>query len=458
MIYSDLVNILKDNDRIISSENINRDYFSDGLKRIHGEADVLVFPVNTEEVSNILKYAYKNNIKVTPRGAGTGLVGGTVPTERGIILDLSKMNKIINLDKSNFTVEVQSGVVLNELQQYVENEGLFYPPDPGEKTATIGGNISTNAGGMRAVKYGVTRDYVRKLEVVLANGTILNLGGDTIKNSSGLDLKDLFIGSEGTLGVITKAVLKIIPKPKKSISAIIAFDSLDLGIKSVNKIINENINATAIEFIEKKVIENTERYLNLKFPCSSGSSYLLLTFDGETDSEIELNYNRAKEVSVKNGAVDFILLKDKEDINNTWQIRGALVKAVEAVSEEEPVDIVVPIDKIAEFIDFTKILEEKYKIQIVSFGHAGDGNIHLCVVRNGMEESLWREKSHNLLKELYCKCHKLNGLTSGEHGIGISKKEYFLRNTNNKNIEYMREIKKVFDDKFILNNNKVYIQ
>ncbi|MBM6838463.1 FAD-binding oxidoreductase, partial [Clostridium saudiense] len=231
MIYSDLVNILKDNDRIISSENINRDYFSDGLKRIHGEADVLVFPVNTEEVSNILKYAYKNNIKVTPRGAGTGLVGGTVPTEREIILDLSKMNKIINLDKSNFTVEVQSGVVLNELQQYVENEGLFYPPDPGEKTATIGGNISTNAGGMRAVKYGVTRDYVRKLEVVLANGTILNLGGDTIKNSSGLDLKDLFIGSEGTLGVITKAVLKIIPKPKKSISAIIAFDSLDLGIK-----------------------------------------------------------------------------------------------------------------------------------------------------------------------------------------------------------------------------------
>ncbi len=458
MIYNDLVNILKDTDRIISTENINRDYFTDGLKRIYGEADVLVFPVNTEEVSCVLKYAYKSNIKVTPRGSGTGLVGGTVPTERGIILDLSKMNKIINLDKSTFTVEVESGVVLNQLQQYVENEGLFYPPDPGEKTATIGGNISTNAGGMRAVKYGVTRDYVRKLEVVLANGTILNLGGDTIKNSSGLDLKDLFIGSEGTLGVITKAFLKVIPKPKKSISAIIAFDALELGIESVNRIINENINATAIEFMEKKVIENTERYLNLKLPCSSGNSYLLLTFDGETDSEIELNSNKAKEVSAKSGAVDFILLKDKEEINNTWQIRGALVKAVEAISEEEPVDIVVPIDKIVEFIDFTKILEEKYKIQVISFGHAGDGNIHLCVVRNGIEESLWREKSHKLLKELYCKCYELNGVTSGEHGIGISKKEYFLRNTNNKNIEYMREIKKVFDDKFILNNNKVYIQ
>ena len=163
-------------------------------------------------------------------------------------------------------------------------------------------------------------------------------------------------------------------------------------------------------------------------------------------------------MSAKSGAVDFILLKDKEEINNTWQIRGALVKAVEVISEEEPVDIVVPIDKIVEFIDFTKILEEKYKIQVVSFGHAGDGNIHLCVVRNGIEESLWREKSHKLLKELYCKCYELNGVTSGEHGIGISKKEYFLRNTNNKNIEYMREIKKVFDDKFILNNNKVYIQ
>ena len=458
MIYNGLVNILKDKERIIDSDNINRDFLTDGLKRIYGEADVLVFPINTEEVSQVLKYAYKNNIKVTPRGAGTGLVGGTVPTERGIILDLSKMNKIINLDKSTFTVEVESGVVLNDLQQFVEKEGLFYPPDPGEKNATIGGNISTNAGGMRAVKYGVTRDYVRKLEVVLSNGTVINLGGDTIKNSSGLDLKDLFIGSEGTLGVITKAVLKVIPKPKKSISAIIAFNALDLGIKSVNEIIKENVNATAIEFIEKNVIENTEIYLNLKFPCSKGKAYLLLTFDGETDNEIELNYNKAKEVSMKSGAVDFIVLRNKKDINNTWQIRGALVKAVEAISEEKPVDIVVPINKIVEFIDFTKVLEENYKIQIVSFGHAGDGNIHLCVVRNGIEESLWREKSHNLLKELYSKCHELNGLTSGEHGVGITKKEYFLRNANNKNISYMREIKKVFDDKFILNNNKVYIE
>lgn len=455
MNYIELYKFIKDKDRVVLGKDIAFDYLSDGLKRESGKADVLVFPLNTEEVSTVLKFAYENNIHVTPRGAGTGLVGGTIPTEGGIILDLTKLNKVIKLDEEALTIEVEAGLILKELQDYVEERELFYPPDPGEKTATIGGNISTNAGGMRAVKYGVTRDYVRELEVVKADGTILTIGSKTIKNSTGLDLKDLVIGSEGTLVIITKALLKLIPKPKKSISCIIPYNSLKDGVDSVSKIIKANSNPTAIEFIERDVIKNSEDYLNLKFPCEKGEAFLLLTFDGE-EFEIESNYQKVKEVVLKNGALDFILLEDKEDIERTWKIRGALVSAIEAVSEEEPIDIVVPIDKITEFVQFTKVVEKEFGIQVVSFGHAGDGNIHLCVVRNGMEENLWKKKSHLLLEKLYNKSNELQGLPSGEHGIGLNKREYFKNVTSLDNIEIMKGIKSIFDPKGILNANKVY--
>jgi len=448
-------NIIKDQDRIVWDQDIDKHYLTDGLKREWGKADVLVFPICLEEVQGVLKFAYENDIPVTPRGAGTGLIGGTIPTKRGIILDLSKMNKILKFDEERLTVTVEPGVLLKDLQSYVEERELFYPPDPGEKTATIGGNISTNAGGMRAVKYGVTRDYVRMLQVVLSNGEIMSFGAETIKNSSGLDFKDLIIGSEGTLAVITKVILKLVPKPKKSVSAIVPFNSLKDGVDAVIKIIKKNANPTAIEFMERAVLKNSEDYLNIKFPCQIGEAYLLLTFDGD-EIEIKSNYLKVKEVVLKNKALDFILLENPDEINNAWSIRGALVSSVEAYTEEEPVDIVVPIDNIAEFVEFTKEMEKKYDIEILSFGHAGDGNIHLCVLRNGIEENLWKKSSHDLLEELYLKSHSLKGLPSGEHGIGLNKREFFQRVTNKKNILLMRSVKSVFDDKGILNANKVF--
>lgn len=455
MIYEELNEIIKDSNNIFYGDNIPKEYLTDGLKREFGEADVLVFPRNTHEVSRILKFANDNLINVTPRGAGTGLIGATIPTKRGIILDLSKMNKVIELDEENLTITVEPGIRLNELQKYVEDKGYFYPPDPGEKTATIGGNISTNAGGMRAVKYGVTRDYVRKLEVVLASGEVLEVGSDTIKNSSGLDIKDLIVGSEGTLAVITKAKLKLLPKPLKNVSTIIPFSNLKEGINTVIKIIKANLNPTAIEFVERSVIEKSENYLGIKFPCDEGTAILLLTFDGD-DFEIEKNCEKLNDLVKKNGALDFIVLKDEKTISDAWQVRGAIVKAVEAVSEEEPIDIVVPISKIAEFVEYTRTLQDKYGIELVNFGHAGDGNVHLCVVRNGMEEREWKEKSNKLLGELYNKSYELKGLPSGEHGIGLNKKEYFKNVTDNANINYMNGIKKVFDSNNILNADKVF--
>jgi glycolate oxidase len=454
--YNYLFEIIKDKDRIKLGKEIDEKYLSDAIKRNKGEAEVLVFPINNEEVSLIMKFSYENNISVTPRGAGTGLVGATIPTNGGIVLDLSLMNKILELDKENLTITVEPGILLKDLQEYVEKRELFYPPDPGEKGASIGGNISTNAGGMRAVKYGVTRNYVMALELVLANGSIMNVGEKVIKDSSGLDLKDLIIGSEGTLAIITKATLKLIPKPKKSVSILIPFNSLDKAIDSVIKIINKNSKPTAIEFIERDVIENAENYLQLKFPDDKGEAYLLLTFDGDEDSEVIYNYNKAKEVCLNNGAIDFIILNKIEDIDRTWKIRGALVTAVEAVSEQEPIDIVVPINKTAEFINYTKEVQAKYGIKITSFGHAGDGNVHLCVIKGSMGEEEWNKKSVLLLGNLYEKSKELGGLPSGEHGIGLNKRPYFLKVTDKVNVDYMKKIKSVFDDKNILNSNKAY--
>ena len=450
----DLYEIIPDKERVIT-ENISAEYLSDVLGRLKGTAQAVIKPVSTDEVSRVLKYAYENEIQVTPRGAGTNLVGSTVPDRGGIILDMSLMNKVQELDKDTFTATVEPGVILEDFQKYVESQGLFYPPDPGEKRATIGGNISTNAGGMRAVKYGVTRDYVMGLEVVLADGKVLEFGGKNIKDSSGLALKHLITGSEGTLAVITKCILKLVPKPEYSLSVVVPFDSLKTGIENVINILGQNANPTAVEFVERKVIKLGEDFLNLKFPYENAQAYIILTFDGRKD-EIVNNAARVKKAVLKNGALDFIELNDEKLSADVWKIRGVLVKSVEAVSEQEPIDIAVPVNKTAEFIEYVNELEKETKMQMVSFGHAGDGNVHLCVVRGNRTEEQWlKEKKENLSK-LYNKAYELGGVTSGEHGIGLSKKQYFHAETNAENLELMRRIKKAFDNKNILNSSKSY--
>jgi glycolate oxidase len=378
-----------------------------------------------------------------------------VPDHGGIVLDMTLMNHIIELDYETFTATVEPGVVLQDFQSYVEERGLFYPPDPGEKLATIGGNISTNAGGMRAVKYGVTRDYVMGIEAVLPDGSIIQVGSKNIKDSSGLSLKNLIIGSEGTLAVITKCILKLIPKPETSVSAVVPFDSLNAGIENVLNIIKENANPTAIEFVEKKVIRLGEEFLHIRFPYPSAKAYIILTFDGR-EEEVQANIQRIKEVVLAREALDFILLEDKELSENVWKLRGALVKAVEAVSEQEPVDIVVPINKTAEFIEFVNELEEHTGMHMVSFGHAGDGNVHLCVVRGTRTQLEWEKERSKNMSIIYHKAYGLCGLTSGEHGIGLTKKEYFLKETDDVSLNLMRRVKAAFDKKSILNSHKAY--
>ena len=459
-----LKEIIPDKKRIVTHD-IPEKYLSDTLGRLKGEAAALVFPQSTEEVSKILKYAHKHDIPVTPRGAGTNLVGSTVPVDGGIILDFSRMDKVLELDENTMTITVQPGLLLQDLQKYVEERGLFYPPDPGEKASSIGGNISTNAGGMRAVKYGVTRDYVRGLEVVTADGSVLTAGGKNVKDASGLSLKNLYIGSEGTLAVITKCILKLIPKPETSLSVLVPYPDLKTGIRSVLSVLRANANPTAVEFMERKVVKLGEDFLGVKYPYPEAGSYILLTFDGHA-TEVRENAERIRKLALDGGALAYLPLTDTAQNNpsndipsaaDIWKVRGALVKAVEAFSEQEPVDIVVPIDKTAEFISFINKLDEESGMQMVSFGHAGDGNVHLCVVRGDRDLKTWHQELKANMDKAYHKAYELGGITSGEHGIGISKRRYFLRETPGENLEIMNRIKDALDPKHILNDKKSYI-
>ena len=450
-----LKNIIPDESRLVF-DHIPPEYLSDTLGRRKGEASALVFVKSTEEVSKLLQYAHANKIPVTPRGAGTNLVGSTVPVDGGIILDLSQMNRILELDTETMTVTVEPGLLLQDLQAYVEEHGLFYPPDPGEKASSIGGNISTNAGGMRAVKYGVTRDYVRGLEVVTADGTVLTVGGKNVKDASGLSLKHLYIGSEGTLAVITKCVLKVIPKPEASLSILVPYPDLKTGIGSVLSILRADANPTAVEFMERNVVKLGEDFSGVRYPCPEAGSYILLTFDGR-EGEVAASAERIQALALSSGALDYILLTDPQQAADIWKVRGALVKAVEAVSEQEPVDIVVPINRTAEFIGYINQLEQSSGMRMVSFGHAGDGNVHLCVVRGDRDEETWQKELHENMDQAYHKAYQLGGIASGEHGIGISKRRYFLRETHWENLRAMNQVKDALDPLHILNDKKSYL-
>lgn len=453
---SALRRIIADENRLLTGADIPAEYQSDVLGRVHGSAEALAFPLSTEEVSALLRYAHEHRVPVTPRGAGTNLVGSTVPLEGGIILDLSRMDRVLELDEDTMTVTVEPGMLLQDLQAYVEARGLFYPPDPGEKASSIGGNISTNAGGMRAVKYGVTRDYVRGLEVVLADGTVVQVGGKQVKDASGLSLKHLLIGSEGTLAVITKCLLRLVPKPEASLSVLVPYADLKTGIQSVLTILRANANPTAVEFMERKVVALGERFCGVSYPRPDAGSYILLTFDGRSE-EVTANAARVRSLALQNGALDFIELSDARQCADIWRVRGALVKAVEAASEQEPVDIVVPISRTADFIRFINDLEAQSGMQMVSFGHAGDGNVHLCVVRGERDEETWQRELHENMDRAYAEAYRLGGVASGEHGIGLSKRPYFLRQTAKENLQAMNAIKTALDPQHILNNGKSYL-
>lgn len=442
--------------RTFTKKDISEDFSHDELGGVSNMPDLLLNVLTTEEVSKIMEYAYKNDIPVVARGSGTGLVGSSVPLEGGIMINLTGMNKILELDEENLTLTVEPGVLLMEISKYVEEHDLFYPPDPGEKSATIGGNISTNAGGMRAVKYGVTRDYVRGLEVVLPNGKVLELGGKVVKNSSGYSLKDLLVGSEGTLGIITKAVLRLLPLPKKAISLLVPFPDLNKAIGTVPKIIKSKAIPTAIEFMQREVILSAEKFLGKKFPDNSSDAYLLLTFDGNSKEEIEEAYDKVAKICIEEGAFDVFIVDTDERKEAVWSARGAFLEAVKAsTTEMDECDVVVPRNRVAEFINYTDELQNEFNVRIRSFGHAGDGNLHVYILRDDLSKDLWKNKLLEVFDAMYNKAIELKGLVSGEHGIGYAKRLYMFKQYGEEYMTVMRGIKTAFDPENILNPGKV---
>jgi len=454
--YLNIREIINDDERVLYKERISEDYSHDELGDIECYPDIVVQALSAEEVSKVMKYAYENNIPVTPRGSGTGLVGAAVPIKKGIVIDMSKMNRILELDEENLTVTVEPGVLLMELSKYVEEYDLFYPPDPGEKTATIGGNINTNAGGMRAVKYGVTRDFVRGLEVVLPNGNIVEFGGKVVKNSSGYSMKDLIVGSEGTLGIVTKAVLRLLPLPKKAISLLIPFPTLEHAIRTVPLIIKSKTIPTAIEFMQRETILDAEEFLGKKFPDNQSDAYLLLKFDGNSVEEIQASFDKVADICLEQGALDILFADTDERNDSIWKARGAFLEAIKASTTfMDEVDVVVPRNKVSEMVEFSHQLQEKVGVRIKSFGHAGDGNLHAYVLKDDLSEEEWEKRLNLAMDEMYKKAKELNGQVSGEHGIGYAKRPYLKQSLAPEIIEIMRGIKLAFDPKNILNPGKV---
>ncbi len=413
-------------ERIYVGESISEDFGRDELVGVKSMPEVLVEPISTEETSKIMKYAYDNNIPVTPRGQGTGLVGASIAIYGGIMMNMSRMNNILELDEENLTVTVEPGLLLMELTKYVESHDLFYPPDPGEKSATLAGNINTNAGGMRAVKYGVTRDYVRGMELVLPNGEIMEVGGKIVKNSSGYGLKDLIVGSEGTLAIVTKATLRLLPLPKKMISLLVPFDKLETAIETVPKIIKSKNVPTAIEYMVKDTIMASEEFLGKDFPDKSSDAYLLLSFDGNSKEEVENAYEVVADICLEAGAIDVLISETQERQESIWSARGAFLEAIKSsTTEMDECDVVVPRNNIAEFVKYSNELKDEFDIRIKSFGHAGDGNLHIYILRDDLPEDIWKDKLDKVFQKLYDRARELKGQVSGEHGIGFAKKNLF---------------------------------
>ena len=444
-------------ERVAAGAAISQDYYHDELGGIKSAPEVLVKVTSAEEVSRIMKYAWDHNIPVTPRGQGTGLVGAAVALHGGIMLDFSLMNHFLELDEVNMTLTLEPGVLLMDIAKYVEPHNLFYPPDPGEKTASIGGNVNTNAGGMRAVKYGITRDYVRGLEVVLPDGRIIETGGKIAKNSSGYDLKDLFVGSEGTLGVITKIILKLIPLPKFKLSLLVPFPDLKSAISAVPHVIKTSSIPTAVEFMEREVILAAEQFLNRKFPDNSADAYLLLTFDGMSREEIDLAFNSVAARCLELGALDVFISDTDERNESLWAARGAFLEAIKAsTTEMDECDVVVPRSHVADFIMFASSLQKKHQVRIRSFGHAGDGNLHIYILRDELGKEEWEKTLGAVFNDLYERARELGGQVSGEHGIGFAKKPFLSHSLSADVIGLMRSVKQAFDPKNILNPGKIF--
>ena len=447
---------------LVFGEAVKEDFSHDEMP-IYGKfaPEAVCFPSSTGEVAEVMRICCEECVPVTVRGAGTGLVGGCVPLCGGLVLSTERMNSILAYDMNNLTVTIQPGVLLRDLAADALAHGLMYPPDPGEKTSTVGGNVSTNAGGMRAVKYGVPRDYVLAMTVVLPSGEVLKLGKAVCKTSSGYSLLHLMIGSEGTLGVITELTLKLIPKPIMDVSLLLPFEEISAAIASVPAIKLANLEPQSIEFMERDIVESSAEFTgNPVFPTRVNGrdvgAYILVTLVGGSEAELTAKMDRLAEVAERAGAFDVLVVWTDNLKKDVWAARSAFLTAIEADSKLlDEMDVVVPVDRIAEFLAFARAEAEKNGLRLRAFGHAGDGNLHIYCCSNELEEAEFKRRCKLAMDSCYKKCDEFQGQVSGEHAIGHAKKDYLRLSAGETAYGLMAAIKQVFDPKGILNPGKV---
>ncbi|MCD7829880.1 MAG: FAD-binding protein [Clostridiales bacterium] len=445
-------------DRVVVGDEIASEYYHDEMPN-YGTfpPELYVEVVDKYEISKIMAYCNGKNIPVVVRGAGTGLAGGSNCKYGGVMLSIMRMNKIDPVDHKNQTITCQPGALLLDVQAAASAEGLFYPPDPGEKTATIGGNVITNAGGMKAVRYGLTRDFVRCIEAVLPDGSIERFSSNVVKNTTGYDIKDLVIGSEGTLCILTEVTLKLLPAPNCTCTLVMPFHSLEECADMVPKVLELPFVPTAIEFLERELIDIVERNLNKPLPVKEGEAVLIVMYDASSQSELDAAVEAAAEAALANGAIDCAIANTPERAASVWEVRGGILEGMKAdsVSQEE-CDVVVPRSKIAQYVKDAKRIALSHGIRVEPCGHCGDGNIHTELLRGPeMSDEEWESATHACLVELYALSKELGGQLSGEHGIGNGRLEYLKEFVGPRMIKLYKAVKLAFDENLILNPGKI---
>jgi glycolate oxidase len=416
--------------------------------------EVVVKPENSTAVAGTLKLANEKRIPVTPRGGGTGLSGGATPIHGGIVLSLEKMNQILEIDKDNFVATVEAGVILSDLYQAAAEQGFYYPLYPGEASAAIGGNAATNAAGMKAVKYGVTRHFILGLEAVLPGGEIIQTGGKFVKCSTGYDLTQLIIGSEGTLAVITKVLLKLIPPPGKTEILLIPFHNLHDAVSSVPAILKRGIVPVGIEFMQKDIVTLSEQYTGKEMPLHDHEAFLMIIVEGNDEDEINQQANEIGSICMNNGAIDVFMPPSERAKRNLIEIREKIYFALQRAGTLDIADVVVPRSNIAEFVETSQKIGRERGIPVMVVGHAGDGNVHLCLM--GKETEDLKKESKELLGKIIEVGVSLGGTISGEHGLGFAKSVYLPIALSKDKIALMKRIKQAFDPNHILNPGKVF--
>jgi glycolate oxidase len=421
--------------------------------------ELILKPSSTEEISKILKYCYEKNICVTPRGAGTGLSGGALPVAGGIVLSTERLNKILFIDERNLQVTTEPGVITEVLQNAVKQKGLFYPPDPASRgSCFIGGNIAENSGGPKAVKYGVVKDYVLNLEVVLANGDIMWTGANVLKNATGYNLTQLIVGSEGTLGIVTKIVLRLIPHPQFELLLLAPFKSAIAACEAVNAIFMAGITPSAMEFMERDAIDWAMKFSGVTNMTIENDiqAHLLIEVDGNDVEQLFRDMERITLILEKFETGELLLAESAQQKIDLWRLRRSVAEAVKSNSVYKEEDTVVPRAELPQLLAGVKDIGRKYGFHSVCYGHAGDGNLHVNIIKGDLDEETWNQTLPQGIREIFTLCVKLGGTLSGEHGIGLVQKSYMDIAFNSAQMALMRQIKNVFDSKGILNPGKIF--